>query len=76
MRDAGGGTARVEARARLIAVITAVTAPLLCGCSSSGLPRASHDARTEFRRERDCADPQWKAANLGLWYNLCENNPF
>jgi hypothetical protein len=43
------------------------------GCSSSNQPAASpgHDQRTELRRESDCDNPQWKAANLGLWYNVC-----
>jgi hypothetical protein len=33
------------------------------------------DRQAELRREQDCADPQWKAANLGLWYNLCPGEP-
>jgi len=44
----------------------------LGGCKDDSVaddPR--HDVRTEARREQDCADPQWKAANLGLWYNIC-----
>ncbi|HEY3917751.1 MAG TPA: hypothetical protein VGL83_08150 [Stellaceae bacterium] len=48
--------------------------PLLGGCGKA-IPSDDplHDIRTEARREQDCADPQWKAANLGLWYNLCES---
>jgi hypothetical protein len=49
------------------------------GCSSSkempgDAPR--HDQQTELRREKDCADPHWKSANLGLWYNVCRPNKF
>lgn len=48
-------------------------APALAACHRT--PPAE-DTRpgvdTELRREQDCADPQWKAANLGLWYNLCQ----
>ncbi len=54
-------------------------APLLCGCGhkdvSASVP-PGHDARTEWRREQDCADPQWKAANLGLWYNVCATSTY
>jgi hypothetical protein len=53
-------------------------APLLGGCGSSEPSHysAAADARTELRRERDCANPKWKAANPGLYYNLCPNDPF
>ena len=44
----------------------------LSGCGKDSVAdNPQHDVRTEARREQDCADPQWKAANLGLWYNIC-----
>jgi hypothetical protein len=44
----------------------------LSGCSKDSVAdNPQHDVRTEARREQDCADPKWKAANLGLWYNIC-----
>jgi hypothetical protein len=43
----------------------------LSGCKDSVADDPQHDVRTENRREQDCTDPQWKAANLGLWYNIC-----
>ena len=44
----------------------------LSGCKKPSIADdPQHDVRTEARREQDCADPQWKAANLGLWYNIC-----
>jgi hypothetical protein len=43
----------------------------LSGCKSSPADNPEHDVQTEAARERDCADPQWKEANLGLWYNIC-----
>jgi hypothetical protein len=46
----------------------------LSGCKSSPVDNPEHDARTEAAREQDCADPQWKAANLGLWYNICSGD--
>ena len=48
-------------------------APLLGGCGHDDVSAdPQHDVRTEARREQDCANPSWKAANLGLWYNLCQ----
>jgi hypothetical protein len=44
---------------------------VLAGCHDSMTQNAQHDAQTEAAREQDCANPQWKAANLGLWYNIC-----
>ncbi len=59
-------------------LVLAMLAPVLAGCKhNQGVADAGgHDARTELRRERDCANPQWKAANLGLWFNLCQVNAF
>lgn len=52
-------------------------APLLSGCGKTTPAQdPQHDQRTEVRREQDCANPQWKAANLGLWYNLCQTNTY
>jgi hypothetical protein len=43
----------------------------LSGCKDSVADDPRHDAQTEAAREQDCANPQWKEANLGLWYNIC-----
>lgn len=59
-----------------VAVI-ALLAPLLSACGkTSPLEDPQHDVRTDARREQDCANPQWKAANLGLWYNLCQSDTY
>lgn len=57
--------------------VMALLVPVLSACGKT-LPTEDpqHDARTDARREQDCADPQWKAANLGLWYNLCQTNTY
>jgi len=60
---------------------TVILLALLCaGCSSASTALPSdapnHDQQTELRREQDCANPKWKAANLGLWYNVCRPNVF
>ena len=66
------------ARRRAPALFMVLLAPLLFGCGRRGtdLPAAGHDSRTELRREQDCANSQWKAANLGLWHNVCPHDPF
>lgn len=43
----------------------------LSGCKESPVDDPQHDRQTEAAREQDCANPDWKAANLGLWYNIC-----
>jgi hypothetical protein len=44
----------------------------LNGCHKDSVANnPQHDRQTEAQREQDCADPQWKAANFGLWYNIC-----
>jgi hypothetical protein len=70
------------ARARLGAVAFLALAPLLAGCGHSSsssksaeVGSAAADAQSELRREQDCASAEWKAANPGLYYNLCPNNP-
>lgn len=62
---------------RLAYLAVLALGPLLSGCGKA-MPAQDpqHDQRTEARREQDCADPQWKAANLGLWYNLCHTNTY
>lgn len=61
-------------RAVVVAGVLAL-GPLLSACGKT-MPSENpqHDAQTEEQREKDCADPQWKAANLGLWYNICEGD--
>ncbi len=55
-----------------LGVIALPLLAVLSGCHHDSVtddPR--HDVQTEATREQDCADPQWKEANLGLWYNIC-----
>ncbi|HXS38599.1 MAG TPA: hypothetical protein VN766_00355 [Stellaceae bacterium] len=70
------------AQGRLGAVVLLALAPLLAGCGHSSssdksaeVGSAAADAQSELRREQDCANAEWKAANPGLYYNLCPNNP-
>ncbi|HUB96219.1 MAG TPA: hypothetical protein VL993_09895 [Stellaceae bacterium] len=58
--------------------IAILLAALCVSCSSARQTAASSDSdrQTEIRREQDCANTAWKAANLGLWYNVCRPNAF
>ena len=47
----------------------------LAACSSSGGgPTAEERKQEDTRQQHDCADTQWKAAHLGLWYSVCRPN--
>jgi hypothetical protein len=54
-----------------LSVLALIALGGLSGCKDSPADNPIHDAQTEAAREHDCADPQWKEANLGLWYNIC-----
>jgi hypothetical protein len=57
---------------RAALAIAVSLAPVLAACHKTPPAEDSQpDVNTEARREQVCADPQWKADNLGLWYNLC-----
>ena len=42
---------------------------LLSGCSDDK-PAAGTTESAEIVK-KNCADPQWKEQNLGLWYSIC-----
>ena len=54
----------------------AVAVVALSACSSSGGDAADPDAAAKeaVRQQKDCADPEWKAAHLGVWYSVCRPN--
>lgn len=60
------------------AAIAIAAAVLLAGCSwfgsDKGEQAASETVSTASSAEilqKDCADPNWKEKNLGLWYSVC-----
>jgi hypothetical protein len=54
-------------------LVLAVLALSACGSSSdTSDPEAA--AKEAVRQQKDCADPQWKAAHLGVWYSVCRPN--
>ena len=40
------------------------------GCSDDK-PVTSGSTISPEELKRECADPQWKEKNLGLWYSVC-----
>jgi hypothetical protein len=69
----------VRSKIRLVLFPALAFASLLCGCSRGApLPSSQpgHNLQTELRRNQDCDNPKWKAANLGLWYSVCRPDNF
>jgi hypothetical protein len=55
--------------------LAAAVAVLLGACSSGpGGIDSGEDAKESVRQQKDCADPDWKAAHLGVWYSVCRPN--
>jgi hypothetical protein len=53
-------------------VLLALMLGLLASACSDDKPVATPgDANAEQHLKQDCANPQWKEQNLGLWYSLC-----
>ena len=66
---------RVESLGMKSILIVFCLAASLAACSSSGGgPTAEERKQEDSRQQHDCADPQWKAAHLGLWYSVCRPN--
>ncbi len=52
--------------------LLAAVAIAVAGCSSDKpVITAASDAASDAALKRDCASPQWKEQNLGLWYSIC-----
>jgi hypothetical protein len=48
---------------------------LLAGCGGSRNSRdPAQDKRDAGQQQKDCADPAWKEAHLGVWYSVCRPN--
>lgn len=67
----------IKARTGLGLLAALALGSLLSACGPT-MPGSNpkNDLKTEARREQDCANPKWKAANLGLWYNLCQTTTY
>ena len=53
------------------AVLVILAALLLAGGCSDDKPAAVGATMSPDDLKRNCADPQWKEKNLGLWYSVC-----
>jgi hypothetical protein len=48
---------------------------LLAACSGGGNAiDPAQDAKEAGQQEKNCADPKWKEAHLGIWYSVCRPN--
>jgi hypothetical protein len=56
-------------------LLIAVAFGLLAGCGGSNSSRdPEQDRRDAGQQQKDCADPAWKEAHLGVWYSVCRPN--
>jgi hypothetical protein len=54
-------------------LVIAVALGLLAGCGGSSRD-AVQEKRDAGQQQKDCADPAWKEAHLGVWYSVCRPN--
>lgn len=48
---------------------------VLSACTSAGNAiDPDQDAKEAVRQQKDCDNPEWKAAHLGIWYSVCRAN--
>ena len=47
---------------------------LASGCSGDQPVENQSKASAAQALDRDCANPQWKQQNLGLWYSVCRRS--
>lgn len=51
--------------------VVALLAVFLTACSDSTPVAPANATELAAMVEKNCADPQWKDKNLGLWYSVC-----
>ena len=54
---------------RVVLAAAMLAAAAACTSESATPPKDSATSAEVLRK--DCADPQWKQENLGLWYSVC-----
>ena len=56
-----------------VLIVVCAAAVLAGGCSrNKDAPAApASTLSSEEVLQRNCADPQWREQNLGLWYSVC-----
>lgn len=71
-RKRQGRTRGHAVRRAFLCWLLAATAILAAGCSDDKpaiTPQS--EASSDAILSRDCASPEWKKENLGLWYSVC-----
>jgi hypothetical protein len=59
--------------ARILAL--ALLLPLLAACGGGpGGIDPTKDQVEAAQQQKNCKDPKWKEAHLGIWYNVCRPN--
>lgn len=64
------GQRTMRTRLALAALLALLAA---CGSRSSGINPVA-DQREAAEQQKQCADPKWKEAHLGIWYTVCRPN--
>jgi len=47
---------------------------LLAACGSGNGIDPAKDQEEATQQQKNCADPHWKEAHLGVWYSVCRPN--
>jgi hypothetical protein len=47
---------------------------LLAACGGGNAIDPEKDQVEATQQEKNCADPKWKEAHLGVWYSVCRPN--
>lgn len=58
---------------RALVLVLALATLAACGPEASGIDPVQ-EQKDAIRQQKDCADPAWKAAHLGVWYSVCRPN--
>jgi hypothetical protein len=52
-------------------LLLAAALAVLSACTAESATPPPDTGASAATLKRDCADPRWKEANLGLWYSVC-----
>jgi len=52
----------------------AVVLSVLSACGGASGIDPARDQIEAVQQEKNCADPKWKEAHLGVWYSICRPN--
>ena len=58
---------------KIILLVATLAGLAACG-SSGGAIDPVQDQKEAIQTQKNCADPTWKEAHLGIWYSVCRPN--